>query len=192
MFNSSDSFSDTTAKENIQGHIQFINGQTKFTVIDKSQEYKKLHDLFDPFEKTWFECKADHSAFTDRFLIEYKANVPTDSLGNIPQKQPLAFEKYQDMFCNLPIRFDALATDILNLEPNHFLSYWFSKTNTYYLLDIRDLRNQIDASAYPFIVCGKWNEDWRSVCRMVPIADAKIYATWKPSPKGQTLPNGPS
>jgi hypothetical protein len=169
-------FNSALEKQEIIGHRNFIELYHDRILDIRADECIKLHDMRCVLSDYWYECKADYSSFTNRFLIEYKANVPSDRLRGLPLRKELDHWQYAEQFNSIEEKYNALATDLNNLEPRHFLSYWFRKTNQYYLMDIRELRNQINLSAYPFFICGGRAEDWKSICVIVPIADVKILA----------------
>lgn len=167
-------FTDRVVKQNIEGHRKFIEKvDPSYCLVDCTRDNRKLHDLNCLFSDTWVECKTDTSNYFGRFLIEYKANVKPHYLQGIPQRKELFHLDYQNVFSQLPIAYDSLATDTVNLEEKHLLSYCFSKIDKYYLFDLREVRKQIEKSSYPWFICGgNWSsETWRSVCQIVPIGD---------------------
>jgi hypothetical protein len=161
------SFRDSLPLQRLEAHSKLIS-QRGYLLEDHSDEKRKLHDLVCWLSDTWFEAKTDYSAFTERLLVEAKANVP--SLDGLPLRTPLPFAEVQPLLASLPSKYDALATDQLNLEPKHCLSYLFNRTGDHYLLDLRALRRQIDARRYDLIAFQD-KGGWHTLAYVVPTAD---------------------
>ena len=166
------SFSAALALQGLSVHKTFLKKFGFQFVDDHADEARKLHDLHDWADEAWFECKLDKSGFTNRLLLEYKANVPDDLVAEIPLRTPFRRSEWLAKVKALPSRYDALALDVENLERRHFVSYHFERTGKTFLFDLRELRKVVaedERHGLEFLRVGHNHEPWSTLAVAVPL-----------------------
>jgi hypothetical protein len=173
-------FTNNLSSQRLPAHIELLKSKFWFIEDGESERLKKnlslkMHDLYDWLSDSWVECKTDKSNFTNRLLIEYKANVPLSLIGDLPERQEIPYADIAPLLSSLPSRYDALATDKQNLEQSHYLSYLYAKNGAHFVYDIRELRAEISSKVQclKFFICGEWQESWRTIAVIVPLSEVQ-------------------
>ena len=165
-------FYESLKLQRIEKHTELLDAQGYF-IRNLTENRRKLQDLEDWFFDICFECKTDNSKYTERMLIEYKANTPPVYTDDLVLRNPYHHRLLSKRFEQIPDKYNGLALDEENIMPRHLLSYYYTIDGSHWVMDLRELRQLIAANAYPWIVfeSPEHGERWRSVAQIVPLAD---------------------